>query len=112
MALDRLLMGQRIRNIREKIFKETRERFADRCGLTESHIGQIERGEILISLKALEKIASSTGIDINQIIYGKPINNCTRKNIETILDRSNEQQLNLIYKILLIINEKNSWINL
>lgn len=25
MALDRLLMGQRIRNIREKIFKETRE---------------------------------------------------------------------------------------
>ena len=40
-------------------------------GLKESHVGQIERGEILISLRSLDKIANATGVDIDFFLYGK-----------------------------------------
>ena len=43
MTLDPLLIGTRIRKIREEEYNETRTDFANRCGLTETHIGQIER---------------------------------------------------------------------
>lgn len=71
MALDKVVIGTRIRKIREEIFEETRENFGKRCNLTERHIGQIERGDFYISLKALDKIVSATGIDVDYILYGK-----------------------------------------
>ena len=50
MALDKIKIGNRVRIIRENKYKETRAVFADRCSMTETHIGQIERGEILPSV--------------------------------------------------------------
>ena len=47
MALDKLLIGNRIRILREELFEESRRDFAKRCELTERHIAQIERGEFL-----------------------------------------------------------------
>ena len=70
MTLDPLLIGTRIRKIREEEYNETRTDFANRCGLTETHIGQIERGEILLSTNALNKIITSTGANANYILYG------------------------------------------
>ena len=60
MALDKFRIGMRIRYIRE-LFNETRAFFSVRCDLTESHLGQIERGEILPSISALDKIATNCG---------------------------------------------------
>ena len=68
MALDKILIGTRIRKIREEIFEETRERFAKRCDLTERHIGQLERGDFLLSIQTLDKIAIATGIDADYIL--------------------------------------------
>lgn len=56
MALDKVLIGARIRKIREELFCESRVDFARRCNLTERHIGQLERGEFLISLPSLDNI--------------------------------------------------------
>lgn len=38
MALDKIVIGARIRKIREEIFEESREQFGKRCDLTERHV--------------------------------------------------------------------------
>lgn len=102
MALDKLTIGIRIRSIREDRFKETRANFADRCGLKESHIGQIERGEILISLKALDKIVRATGESMDFILYGKDTNKNlqVRKNIDMFLNHSSKDELKMYYECM------------
>ena len=46
MALDKILIGARIRELREQIIGESREEFAQRCDLgTDRYVGQLERGE-------------------------------------------------------------------
>lgn len=100
MALDKIKIGNRVRIIRENKYKETRAVFADRCSMTETHIGQIERGEILPSLIALDKIASSCGEDFDYILYGKKENNSIRRNIDIFLDRCNQDELNMYFKCI------------
>lgn len=38
MALDKIMIGARILQIREELFEETRQKFARRCELTERHL--------------------------------------------------------------------------
>lgn len=71
MTLDKSAIGLRIRKIREEVYHENRSDFSYRCSITESHLGQIERGEIMISLNALDKIVVSTGTDTDYLLYGK-----------------------------------------
>lgn len=103
MALDKFAIGLRIRKIREELYHETRSDFSYRCSITESHLGQIERGEILISLNALDKIAISTGTDADYLLYGKCDNNedKMRKNIDKFLDRSHAEELKMYFKCLI-----------
>ena len=103
MALDKIMIGERIRSIRELEFeKEVRAVFAERCGLTESHIGQIERGEILISLSALDKIVCSTGTKAQYILYGKKDDRISmaRRNIDTLLDLCTPEELTYFLKCI------------
>ena len=95
MTLDPLLIGTRIRKIREEEYNETRTDFANRCGLTETHIGQIERGEILLSTNALNKIITSTGVNANYILYGNTNSkkSATRVYIDNYLDSSDPDEL-------------------
>ncbi len=115
MSLDKLLIGTRIRTIREEIFHETRKNFADRCDLTETHVGQIERGEILISLVALDKIVSCTGASVDYILYGKNENNrpAIRNHIDNYLDTCNNSELKMYFRCIssirsYIFNDKQS----
>lgn len=102
MALDKLLIGTRIRSIREDIFHETRKSFADRCNLTETHIGQIERGEILVSLVTLDKIAYQTGSSIDYLLYGKTDNKKASiiTNIENYLSNCSDEELKMYFKCI------------
>lgn len=104
MALDRLIIGERVRKLREETFKESRKLFAKRCDLTERCIGQIERGEFLLGLPTLDKIAIATGIDTDYILYGKDTdNNSTiRKALHTIIDRSDEDKVDMLYRCISI----------
>ena len=105
MALDKIAIGARIRKIREEIYEESRDKFGKRCDLTERHIGQLERGDFLISLSTLDKIASSTGIDLDYIVYGKGQNDklSIKQILNTIMDRSDKEELKMYYKCITTI---------
>ena len=105
MALDKVMIGARIRKIREEIFEESRDKFGKRCDLTERHIGQIERGDFLISLSSLDMIASATGIDTDYILYGKGENNKLQisENLHSFIDRSDKEELKMYYKCICTI---------
>ncbi len=105
MALDKVMIGARIRKVREEIFEESREKFGSRCNLTERHIGQVERGDFLISLSSLDMIASATGVDVDYILYGKGENNKLQitENMHNIIDRSDKEELKMYYKCLCTI---------
>ena len=102
MKLDKIDIGVRIRKIREEEFHETRQLFAERCSLSENHLGKIERGEILISIKTLDKITSCTGVTTDYILYGNCENsNLTiRKNIDNYLDKSTKEELRMYFKFI------------
>ena len=107
MALDKVLIGVRIRNIRENIFEESRKDFANRCDLNERYIGQLERGEFLLSLQVLDKISVSTGIDTNYILYGKGKNNNLRikDNLMEIIENADKEELKVYYKCIVAIKK-------
>ena len=108
MALDKLLIGARIRKIREEILEESRSDFAKRCNLTERHIGQIERGEFLISLPTLDNIASSTGVSTDYILYGKGENNKLRikEILDTLIENADKEDLKMYYKCITTIKSE------
>lgn len=105
MALDKLVIGARIRKIREELLVESRSDFAKRCNLTERHIGQIERGEFLVSLPTLDNIISATGIDTDFILYGKGNNNKlkVKEALDTIIERADKEELKMYYKCITTI---------
>ena len=110
MALDKIMIGTRIRKIREDILGETRLAFAQRCDLTESHVAQIERGQYLLSLTALDHIVSSTGTDINYILYGieKGKKLTITNNLHNMIDMTDEKEQKMYYKCICAIK---SYIN-
>ena len=76
---DQALIGARIRRIREEIFGETREQFSKRCNIGKGYLGKVERGEILISTKAVLNIVAATQADIRFIMFGKVNQKLTKK---------------------------------
>ena len=96
MALDKILIGTRIRELREQIIGESREEFAQRCDLgTDRYVGQLERGEFLPSLESLYKIADATGVSLNDLLIGKKNANKSmmRENLLRVIKNSNTNEL-------------------
>lgn len=102
MALDKVMIGERIRKVREKTLHESRITFGKRCGFSDRYIGQLERGEFLLSLPTLDKIASATGVDTDYFLYGKGGDDNTkiRHALHTIIDRSSSLQLDMFYNCI------------
>lgn len=100
--LDKITIGARIRTIREDIFHETRQLFAERCGLSENHLGKVERGELLVSMKTLDKICSNAGVKTDYILYGKCENTHLniRSTIDNFLDKSSKEELKIYFKFI------------
>ena len=105
MRLDKILIGDRIRKIREEIFEESRKEFANKCELEERYIGQIERGEFLLSLPNLDKISNATGIDTDYILYGKGGNTKLkiRETLDNIFNKADKEELKMYYKCITTI---------
>lgn len=102
MILNPLEIGVRIRKIREEIYHESRLLFAERCGLSENHLGKLENGTILISVKALNKICTYAGADANYLLYGesKTKHLSTRRTIDNFLDNSTKRELKMYLKFI------------
>jgi transcriptional regulator with XRE-family HTH domain len=61
--------GERVRTLRTEQ-GWSQEGFAYDCGLDRTYIGGIERGERNLALRNIEKIASTLGITISELMEG------------------------------------------
>lgn len=107
MKLDEIEIGVRIRKIREEEFRESRQVFAERCGITENHLGRLERGQFLITTKLLNIICTVSGESSDYILYGKTKRKETsaRNKIDNFLDNASKEELKMYFKIISSINE-------
>lgn len=62
-------VGFRIRGLREKKGM-TQEGLADRCGLHRSDMGEIERGELNVTLKTLQKVGVALELSLIELVRG------------------------------------------
>ena len=102
MILDDIEIGARIRKIRDEKYKETRQVFAERCGLSENHLGKLERGALQISMSALNNICSATGTTADYILYGssETKNLKIRKSIDNFLDKCTKRELKIFFQFI------------
>lgn len=96
---DNLLVGERIRTIREG-FHMSREKFSEMIDISDVFLGQIERGECSLSLKTLRRIISFTGVSADFILFGERKNNNTIMKINNILNKADEKTVNYIYELI------------
>lgn len=97
-------IGERLRGIRESM-KMTREEFSEKIDITDSFLGQIERGERALSVKTLRKVVRYTGISADYLLFGLNNNNSTIQKINNILSSNSETTSDFIYHIILYSND-------
>ena len=101
---DDIEIGERLRGIRENM-KMTREEFSEKIDITDSFLGQIERGERALSVKTLRKVVRYTGVSADYLLFGKETNNGTIQKINNILSLNSEKTSDFIYHIVLCSND-------
>jgi transcriptional regulator with XRE-family HTH domain len=62
-------LGDRIR-ARRKAMRLSQEQLGERCGLHRTYIGQIERGEVNVSVRNLLAVADGLEVDIAELVQG------------------------------------------
>ncbi len=62
-VVDRVLAGDNAVRVLRDHRGLTLQQLADRCGVTNSHISQIERGKRSMSIAVLKKMAEALGVD-------------------------------------------------
>ena len=97
-------IGERLRGIRENL-KMTREQFSEKIDITDSFLGQIERGERCLSAKTLKKVVKYTGVSADYLLFGKDSNNEIIQKINTILTANSETTSDFIYHIVMRSND-------
>ena len=97
-------IGERLRGVREGMHM-TREKFSEKIDITDSFLGQIERGERSLSAKTLKKVVKYTGISADYLLFGKDSNNETIQKINNILTVSSDTTSDFIYHIVMCSND-------
>ena len=97
-------IGERLRGIRESMHM-TREQFSEKIDITDSFLGQIERGERSLSVKTLKKVVKYTGVSADYLLFGNYSNNETIQKINNILAINSETTSDFIYHIVMYSNE-------
>ncbi len=101
---DNIEIGERLRSLRESM-KMTREEFSEKIDITDSFLGQIERGERALSVKTLRKVVKYTGVSSDFLLFGKDVNNQTLQKINNILTLNSEATADFIYHIVMYSND-------
>jgi len=97
-------IGERLRGTRESMHM-TREEFSEKIDITDSFLGQIERGERALSAKTLKKVVRYTGVSADYLLFGKDANNETIQKINNILTINSEATSDFIYHIVMCSND-------
>lgn len=85
--MDYELLGKRIREERKR-HNLTQEKLAEKIDLSEAYIGQIERGERILSLDTLLKITDQFGVTVDYLLNNS-------------IDLNDDQFLNQLKKIMM-----------
>lgn len=102
---DNIDIGERLRGIREGM-QMTREEFSEKTDITDSFLGQIERGERSLSVKTLKKVIKYTGVSADYLLFGKDSKNDTIEKINNILTiNSNNITSDFIYHVVMCSND-------
>lgn len=102
---DDIDIGERLRGIREGM-QMTREEFSEKIDITDSFLGQIERGERSLSVKTLKKVVKYTGVSADYLLFGNNSQNDTIQKINNILTvNSNNLTSDFIYHIVMCSND-------
>ena len=101
---DDINIGERLREIRENM-NMTREEFSEKIDITDSFLGQIERGERSLSVKTLKKVVKYTGVSADYLLFGKNSKNDVLTKINNILELNSETTSDFIYHIVLCSND-------
>ena len=97
-------IGERLRGIRENMHMN-REEFSEKIDITDSFLGQIERGERSLSVKTLKKVVKYTGVSADYLLFGQDTNNKTLQKINNILTVNSETTSDFIYHIVMCSND-------
>lgn len=97
-------IGERLRGIRENM-NMTREKFSEKIDITDTFLGQIERGERSLSAKTLKKVVRYTGVSADYLLFGKNSNNDTIQKINNILAVNSPTTSDFIYHIVMCSND-------
>lgn len=97
-------IGERLRSVREEMHM-TREQFSEKIDITDSFLGQIERGERSLSVKTLKKVVKYTGVSADYLLFDNHSNNETIQKINNILTVNSETTSDFIYHIVMCSNE-------
>ena len=65
-------VGCRIRRVRETL-RMTRDEFSKLCGISESFLAAVERGEKSITSKTLYKISTGSHVSVDYLIFGEQV---------------------------------------
>ncbi len=63
-------VGCRVREVRQAL-RMTREEFSRLCGISESFLAAVERGEKSITSKTLYKIGTGSHVSVDYLIFGE-----------------------------------------
>ena len=97
-------IGERLRSIREEMHM-TREKFSEKIDITDSFLGQIERGERALSAKTLKKVVKYTGVSADYLLFGKKLDNEKLEKINNILTVNSDTTSDFIYHIVMCSND-------
>ena len=62
-------IGKKIRELRIEAGL-SQEAFADRAQIHRNHMGEIERGEVDVTLSLLMKVAQALGVKVSKLVQG------------------------------------------
>ena len=93
--IDRIPVGNRIKTGREQMGL-TRDQFAEMIDLSTSFFTQIERGEKLMSVQTLVKIAIKLNLSLDYLIWGDSSINVNKDSLIADINNASKKELKVI----------------
>lgn len=108
MALDYVIIGQRLKKARVKK-KLTQENIAEKLDVSVAYISRVERGTIKVNLKRLSQICQILDIAEGNILNGASSNSLTylSNEFQDILQKCSPEKQKLICQIAELIANEN-----
>ena len=96
---ERVALGQRLRQQRNHL-NLTRDQFAELADIGAGYYGQIEVGTSQMSIDTLIKVAKTSRLSLEYILFGEGEEPADQGSIQALLSRCSPRELRLAEKVL------------